>query len=121
MAAILTLHIGLLTVRVLRWHRDEPGIWKPAVRLSVLIVLQLVLGAGTWIVNFGWPAWLGALDVAQQFVVQQKSQTQALVTTAHVAVGSLILVTSLMLTLRAFRLVRGPAFQPSSSPRALGV
>jgi cytochrome c oxidase assembly protein subunit 15 len=121
MAALLTVHIVLLTVRVLRWHRDQSALWKPAVALSGLIALQLMLGAGTWIVKYGWPAWCSGLQIAQDFVVRQESQIQALVTTAHVAVGSLILVTSLMLTLRAFRLAPGPAWQASSPPRALGV
>lgn len=121
MAALLTIHIVLLTARVLRWHRQEAALRNPALALSALIVAQLLLGAGTWIVKYGWPAWCSGWQIAQDFVVRQESQMQALVITAHVAVGSLILVTSLMLSLRSLRLVHGPAWQSSFPSRAMGV
>ena len=43
----------------------------------------------------GLAAWFGRYAWAQEFVVTQEGRTQALVTTGHVATGSLILVTSL--------------------------
>ena len=66
-------------------------------RWSALLVVQLGLGAGTWIAKYGWPTAgsagyrLGAAD----YVVVAESRTQAWITTAHVATGSLILVTQL--------------------------
>ena len=55
--------------------------------------------------NYGWPsAWFSRFAWAQEFVVTQEGRAQALVTTAHVATGSLILVTSLLVALRSFLL-----------------
>jgi len=59
--------------------------------LFLLVLAQISLGLGTWVVKFGWPAWLGDLGFAATFVVGEKSFWQMNLITAHVAVGSLIL------------------------------
>jgi cytochrome c oxidase assembly protein subunit 15 len=99
MAAVLTVHVVLLARAAFRTGELRRG----AAFLSSLIVMQLSLGAGTWIVNFGYPQWVGGVVNTPDFVVRTNSLPQLMVTTAHVAVGSLILVTSLVLTLRARR------------------
>jgi len=109
-ALALGVHIVLLLVRVLKSAGREPApgstaLLRPAVGLALLLVAQLGLGLGTWIAKYGWPTWLGANDL--DFVVQAEGRLQAQVTTAHVALGSLILVTSLLIALRSLRLVRG--------------
>jgi hypothetical protein len=70
--------------------------------LVALLLVQLSLGAGTWVVNYGFPQWVNALVTTPDFVVRAHSWPQLLITTAHVAVGSLILVTSLLLTLKSW-------------------
>ena len=57
----------------------------------------------TWLVKYSWPTWLPPLAWFESFTVQAESMTQALTVTAHVAVGSLILATALLLALRATR------------------
>lgn len=99
MAAVLTVHVVLLAGAAFR----TTGLRRGGVLLLSLIVVQLSLGAGTWIVNFGYPQWVGGVVDTPDFVVRTNSLPQLMVTTAHVAVGSLILVTSLVLTLRARR------------------
>jgi cytochrome c oxidase assembly protein subunit 15 len=114
MAAVLTVHIVLSARAAFRTAELRRG---GALLLS-LIVVQLSLGAGTWIVNFGYPHWVGGVVNTPDFVVRTNSLPQLMVTTAHVAVGSLILVTSLVLTLKAKRFA-GPALAAISYPVGL--
>jgi len=100
-AIALTAQIGLLLVSVVR----------PAIGLAACVVLQIGLGLGTWIVKYGWPVWLGGGHLIG-FIVQAKGFWQAHVTTAHVALGSLILALSLVVALRSLRLVRGATLGP---------
>ena len=60
--------------------------------------------SATWIVKYGWPAWLGELRLGADIRRSRpKAALQALITTAHVATGSLILATSLLVALRSCR------------------
>ena len=59
--------------------------------LLVLVVLQIGLGFGTWVVKFGWPIWFANSGFAANFIVGEKTFLQMNLITAHVAVGSLIL------------------------------
>lgn len=68
--------------------------------LCLLVLAQVSLGVGTWVVKFGWPAWFVGQDFAASFVVAEKSLVQVNLVTAHVAVGSLILA---FWTVQAFR------------------
>lgn len=103
-AALLLIDIVWLAVRVVRRAAGDGWLLRPALALPLLVGLQVSLGAGAWVLNYGWPAWIADRPWAAGFVVVQESQRQALVTTAHVAVGSLILATSLLVFLRAWRL-----------------
>lgn len=109
MAFVLTLHIALTVVACVRLPRTAISLRPAAALLGGAIVVQLLLGGGTWIVNFGFPQWVNALMTTPDFVIRAQSLSQTLVTTAHVAVGSLIVVTSLVLTLRTHQLLRPAA------------
>jgi cytochrome c oxidase assembly protein subunit 15 len=85
-----------------RQFRGGWGVARPSVALVALVLVQVGLGCGAWVVNYGFPArWFAEYSWAQQFVVRQESQLQALVTTAHVATGSLILALSVVVALRS--------------------
>lgn len=101
LAAVLTVHIVLLVDAC----RRSASLRRVGWFLALLIIVQLSLGAGTWVVNFGFPQWVNQIATTPNFVIRTNSLPQLLVTTAHVAVGSLIIVTSLVLTLRARRFV----------------
>lgn len=76
--------------RVLTAHRDEPWLVRPALFLGILVALQVTLGAVTiWTVKAPVP------------------------TTAHVATGAAVLATSLVLTLRTYRLFGAPGSEPA--------
>lgn len=108
-AAALWAHSLMLVAR-LRWLAGvSRAVARPAWILFALVTLQIGLGGLTWLENYGWYFWSETRAVAATHVVQAHSQWQALVTTAHVATGSLILATSALVALQSFRwLARQP-------------
>jgi hypothetical protein len=104
LAGALAAHVMLLLVRV--WRHGSRHLVAPAVVLAALLVGQLVLGGGTWVLKYNWPGWLSDFAFAQDNVVTPGSFAQTWVTTAHVAAGSLLFGVSLVLSLRALRLLR---------------
>jgi cytochrome c oxidase assembly protein subunit 15 len=80
-AVIVTCLVVWTAARVLTNHRDEPQLRRPALALIVLLTTQICLGAIT--------IW---------------SRRAVLPTTAHVAIGAAVLVTSLTITIRAWKL-----------------
>lgn len=103
MAAVLTIHIFSIGVRGVAAPAtaDRPSLRRPSLLLLVAVLTQVALGAGAWVVNYGLPDWVRSAASAPEYVVRTQSFAQIAISTAHVAVGSLILVTSLVLTLRA--------------------
>ncbi|MCA9103031.1 MAG: hypothetical protein KDA63_17865, partial [Planctomycetales bacterium] len=75
--------------------------FRPAYWLAGCMIAQLALGAGTWVVKYGWPLVGTTLSWAAGYTVVAESTGQVLVTTAHVANGSLILALGVTLALRA--------------------
>ena len=102
MALILLAQALLLSAKVLLGKDRNVSRWVGAL-LSSLIVIQVSLGAATWIVKYGWPGWMSSFQFAAEHVNLEKSVSQALISTAHVANGSLILATAVILSLQASR------------------
>ena len=84
-ALVVTFYVIWLAARIFRSHRDEPGLARPALALVLLLLVQIALGGAT---------------VLMQLAV--------LPATAHVVTGALILATTLLITLRSFRLLGRP-------------
>jgi heme a synthase len=80
-AVVVTCVVGWTVARVLTKHRDEPHLRRPALALILLLTAQICLGAIT--------IW---------------SRRAVIPTTSHVAIGAAVLVTSLTLTIRAWKL-----------------
>jgi cytochrome c oxidase assembly protein subunit 15 len=89
-AALVTLHVALIFIRVIKHYAHHPQLLRPTQALGVLLVAQLMLGVASYLAKF-----TGQFPLAQGTVV--------LLTTTHLVVGSLMLITSLLLTLRCFR------------------
>ncbi|HWB11026.1 MAG TPA: COX15/CtaA family protein [Pirellulales bacterium] len=123
-AVALAGHVIGVWARSRREASRNAWLTRPAHLLAVLVGLQIALGCGTWIVNYGWPSWLGDYSWAASYVVRRESFLQATTTTAHVATGSLILAVSVILALRSWRDVlvyrggtrREPATGSASEP-----
>jgi cytochrome c oxidase assembly protein subunit 15 len=96
LALIVSVHVILLAGRVLQLFPDQGKLKSPAIVLGGLLLLQLALGIGAYLGRFAPFGWflLPAATVA--------------VTTTHVVVGALLLVTSLVLTLRSYRYLGAP-------------
>jgi len=113
LAGLLTAGVVWLLVHVLRRHRDEPMLVRRAALVGILFSGQLVLAAGTWVSNYGWPKWFTDWFFRVEYTIAQEGPLQVLFTTAHTAVGSLLLVASLSLALWSFRLRRyGSGIKP---------
>lgn len=106
LAAALAIHVLLLAIRAWRRHREQPAVLAPITALVGLLLIQLALGGGTWVANYGWPEWFAGNEFAQRFLLVEGSSAQTLVTTAHVVVGSLIFVTAMASVLWSLRLYR---------------
>jgi cytochrome c oxidase assembly protein subunit 15 len=111
-AAVLLGHVTWLW---LRCRRTKVGLLSaPAAWLAAFVAGQIALGGTTWVVNFGWPRFLQDRGLGAGYVVQAQSITQAVVTTAHVAMGSLILALSVLVALRVSRLAWAAAQRPAN-------
>ncbi len=85
---------------------DQPRLVFRARLLAGLFGAQLVLGAATWVTNYGWPKWFTDYILALEYTVVAEGPLQAVATTAHVAFGSLSLVAAWSLTMWSLRLLR---------------
>ncbi len=92
-AFLVTLHIFLLVKRVFSTEEQTQGIGQSLLFLLLaLLGLQLILGVGAYITK------LTAIGESVS-----TSMTD-IITTAHVAIGALMLVSSFVITLKIFRL-----------------
>jgi len=96
-AALITMHVVLLFLRIKRAQPGHAKLVRPANYLILLLLFQFVLGAAAYFSKFSdmllWP--FAAI---------------VLVTTTHLITGALMLVTSLVIALRAYRLTsKAPA------------
>ncbi|MDX1945139.1 MAG: COX15/CtaA family protein [Pirellulaceae bacterium] len=105
LAAALALHVLSTPWRARRLPEVAAGSLSGlSLMLTMLIAAQLLLGLGTYVAKYSYPAWLGEYHFAAAHVVQEKGLWQSLVTTGHVANGSLILFLAVSLAARGSRL-----------------
>jgi cytochrome c oxidase assembly protein subunit 15 len=79
-AVVVTIAVAWVVARIMRSHRRDPRLVRPAALLGMLIALQI--GLGGWVILSYKAAW---------------------VTTAHLGTGALLLAVCLVLALRARR------------------
>ncbi|MBM4256962.1 MAG: hypothetical protein FJ147_13825 [Deltaproteobacteria bacterium] len=91
-ALIVTIHIILLTSRVVWNYNHLPTLVKPAHFLGGLLIVQLFLGTGAYLGKYTQSG-----SSLNPYVVP--------LATMHVVVGALMLVTCLILTLQTYRLL----------------
>ncbi len=98
LAGVVSIQVCFLAVLILKGYGDQPRLVRPVALLGGLLIVQLVLGLGSYLGKFT------TLGMAFHPL------TLVELTTAHVATGALMLATCLVLTLRVYRLL------PSRSP-----
>jgi cytochrome c oxidase assembly protein subunit 15 len=90
LAALVMLHVVFILLRVMKFHPDRPKLTRPAHLLGALLLFQFVLGLVSYLGKF-----TSMLGLAPETLV--------ILTTTHLVTGALMLATSLLLTLRAYR------------------
>ncbi len=108
-AIAVTLLLGGAASTILRRHRSETFLTRPAKVALALLTLQLFLGIAAYITRAASPN------------DPQPLNPMVGVTVAHVACGALVFATTIVLTLRAFKVLRAreSAFNFSASPQSL--
>jgi cytochrome c oxidase assembly protein subunit 15 len=103
-ACVVTLLVAWVVSRVLTLRAKQPALLRPAVLLAGLVVVQVFLGAGSYM-----------MKVAAQGAPQPLPPVVD-ITTTHVAVGALVLVTSLYLTYQTHRYLETPKKEMEMAP-----
>jgi cytochrome c oxidase assembly protein subunit 15 len=93
-AVIVTLVLGATVLTVLFRHRTEKYLARPALAAAALLAVQLCLGVAAYITRAASPN------------DPQPLNPMIWVTVTHVACGALVFATTIVLTLRAFRVLR---------------
>ena len=89
LAGLVALHVTLLIWRVRKYHAARLKLVRLAGSLGILLLVQLLLGVGSYFAKF-----ITLLQLPMDMVV--------FLTTTHLIVGALMLVTSLALTIHSY-------------------
>ena len=95
-AALVTIHIFLFARRILKDYLENRTLVRSALLLSGLLALQLMLGTSAFLAEF------------TAFGEVTPPVAGIAIATAHVVVGALMLIISLVLTLNVFRFTSVP-------------
>lgn len=121
-AFALLVHSILLFTGTSRKLSGDRSLTRPAKLLLLLILVQLVLGSGTWILKYAWPAeFFHQFQFAAAWTNTSGGVAQSLVVTSHVALGSLILGSALFLAIRLLRGLQRPSMAALGQVNPLGV
>lgn len=104
-AVAVWAHAAALSWRIERHRAEVPSLVASSRAMALVITLQFVLGILALVAL--WPI---------DGVPRQVTSLQAVLRTAHQANGALLLATSVVLMLRAFRAFRAPEPAPAPSP-----
>ena len=110
-ACVVTLLVAWLGTRIARKFSQQPALLKPVLLLGALVMLQLSLGMGAYLVK-----------MADRNAPQPMPPVVNM-TTAHVAVGALVLLTSLYLTYQTYRFLSASseAVKVASAPHGAAI
>ena len=92
-ALAVTIALGSAILAVLRRHKDEKFLTRPALIALVLLVVQLSLGIAAYVTRLASPN------------DPQPLNPMISITVAHVACGALVFVSTIVLTLRTYRVL----------------
>jgi heme A synthase len=96
-AVVVTLLLGSATLTVLRRHSGEGFLARPAKIALGMLALQLLLGGAAYLTRVASPN------------DPQPLNPMIGITVAHVACGALVFATTIVLTLRVFKVLRSRA------------
>lgn len=93
-ALTVTLLLGATVLTTLHRYRDETYLTRPAQVAAALLLVQLSLGVAAYMARLGSPS------------APQPRNPMVGITVAHVACGALVFAATIVLALRAFRVLR---------------
>jgi heme a synthase len=97
-ALFVTVLVLYVSLRAMTKHPTITQLRRPALWMLVLLIVQLMLGVSAYVVR-----------VIQGVNEAQPTMTLVAVTVAHLAVGALILASTMILTIQAYRHTGDPA------------
>ncbi|QDU31634.1 Heme A synthase [Anatilimnocola aggregata] len=116
LAVMILAQALLLGVTIIRAKQGNSVSRWVGWSLLLVVTVQIGLGIMTYVSKYAWPEWMGSFQFAAAHVTREKSVLQALLATAHVANGSLILAAAVIMSLQASRVWRPAAVIASSAP-----
>jgi cytochrome c oxidase assembly protein subunit 15 len=117
-AGILLLNIFLAALLMQTGPYGDLGGRRVSWGLCLLVIVQIGLGCATYVVQYGWPSGLNDATQTAGFTILSKGMLQANITTAHVAIGSLILAAATYVAVKTLRATR---FSKVASAAAVGL
>lgn len=87
--------VFVIAFAIVAWRSGHQWLRRLSYALLLLVVAQVALGLGAWVTKFGF--------ASTGYVAVQGSASQLLVRSAHTVVGMLLLMTSVVLSIRVFR------------------
>src|ERR1041384_784224 len=105
-AFAVVVALGSAAVTVLRRHNGESFLTRPAMLALTLLFVQLFLGVAAYITRLHSPS------------DPQPLNPMVGITVAHVACGALVFATTIVLTLRVFKVLHGPLSRVEPVARA---
>src|SRR5689334_2900628 len=106
-ALAVTIMLGSASLAVLRRHKDEKFLTRPAMIALLLLLVQLSLGIAAYVTRLKSPG------------DPQPLNPMISITVAHVACGALVFVSTIVLTLRTYRVLPARADSVQSSSFSL--
>lgn len=111
----LVLLLAVLVAALSCLGRLVPArVYRPSALLAGLVLVQIALGIGTWVVNYAVP-WESINQQIARYTILAKGFWESLIVTAHVATGSLIISLSVVIALRTWRFARAGASRAAKS------
>jgi cytochrome c oxidase assembly protein subunit 15 len=106
-AAVVVLILGSAIVTTLKRHRNETYLTRPAIIAATLLLIQLSLGLAAYLTRLASPS------------APQPRNPMVGITVAHVACGALVFASAIVLTIRAFRVLKGERAKAHNEYRKL--
>jgi heme a synthase len=97
-ALLLAIFLAMIT----RSRTTPARVKLPALLIFGLVLVQIALGIGTWIVNYALP-WQETTESLARYTILAKGYWESMIVTAHMATGSLIISLATVISLRAWR------------------
>jgi len=120
LAGVLVLHVAMSTWLVIRHCRQNRPLLRLTLSLVGLLAVQLLLGASTWVLKFSVPDWAAGWLPWNDFANTAGGWLSTHIITGHVAVGSLLLGTSVATALVALRRLATAAPSYRGATSAMG-